>query len=174
MIYDTIAALQSGKAEAFSEILAEYGPLIESMISKQRSGTFAEEDDLRQEASIALYDAARTYKEEKNKVTFGLYAKICIKNRLISYIRKNSIAWPEMHEDPPTAGDPEQNVIEAENEKKLESCMKNCLSAYEKKVLKAYLAGKSYAEIADEVGRDRKSVDNAISRIKSKLAEKQT
>ena len=85
---------------AFAELKEIFQPLITAETVKILSvnpSFRADEDEFRQEALLALYKAARHYrsedqrvgqKAEEGKVTFGLYAKICIRNRVISYARK--------------------------------------------------------------------------------------
>lgn len=141
-------------------------------------------DDLTQEARMALYRAAVSYdaKGFADSVTFGLYAKICIRNAMISSVRRaaakrrrrESAALKDFlasygtraQEAPDTAAsdEPEEAVRELLSDARAES-----LSRYERDVLLLYLQGKSNSEIARSVGRDTKSVSNAIYRIKVKL-----
>lgn len=148
----------------------------------RESGCLADEDDFRQEAVIALYKATMTYRSEYTEVTFGLYAKICIRNRLISLIRKSDkIAEKNVYSPdsvlelnqgldlPEVELDPEKLFIARENYKELLEQIGKILTNYEKSVFDLFLEGKSYREIAFLLNRTEKSVDNAIYRIKTKL-----
>ena len=61
-------------------------------------------------------------------------------------------------------------MISEENMKEIKEQIKKNLSLLEYRILTKYLAGKNYAEIAEELGTNKKSVDNALSRIKTKLS----
>jgi len=174
LIKDDIMAFQSGKRDAFASVLSEYEPLIESQISGLYGNVFSESDndDLRQEATIALYSAACSYDTDQDKITFGLYAKICIRNRLISYLKKHSYRDVLENEDVSDESDPEQVYIDKEDYHKLTEFIDEQLTVYEKNVFNLYLMNKSYAEISEKLGKNIKSVDNAICRIKQKLGKR--
>jgi RNA polymerase sigma factor, sigma-70 family len=164
-----------------------YNPLINSMVYKyyrivKESGYPADEDDLRQEAVIALYKAAMTYESENGKVTFGLYAKICIRNKLTSILRKaekssetniyeseSFLKYDTDEKLPELELDPEELFIAQESYKDLLDQISKILTYYEKRVFDMYVDGKTYREIALLLDRSEKSVDNAIYRIKAKL-----
>ena len=76
--------IKNGVPLSFESVYSLYIPLINSVAEKYSgtSLTGAELEDLRQEAAIALYDAALAFNPERG-ISFGLYAKICIKNRII-------------------------------------------------------------------------------------------
>lgn len=171
----------AGDQTAFYEIVRAFEPLIGSIIKKHdiRSAGY-DDDDLRQEAVIALFGAVRTYNSENTGVTFGLYAKICINNRIISQLRKtrNDII-PIAIEEPDdiesdrepigTDYNPESEIIGRESYEALLNLIDENLTAYEKSVFKLYILDKSYREIAAALGSSQKSVDNAIYRIKNKI-----
>lgn len=134
-------------------------------------------DDLRQYAMVALYRAAETYNEEEKgkKVSFGLYAKICVNNALISALRKYKTE-KKRREAAVGAGkaakashDPLDRIVSEENKGELLRQISCVLSGYEKKVFEYYIIGKSVHEIAETLDRDEKSVSNAVFRIKSKV-----
>jgi len=165
---------RSGSQSAFSRIVQIYRPLIDSMLDRYSSST--DRDDLRQEAMIALYSAVRTYDTAQHQVTFGLYAKICIRNRLISYRRRNR---PELSEEDyrydalrADGADPADSVIEQEAYRSLMQVMDESLSDLEKRVLALYLQNQSYAAIAQALRVSEKTVDNAIYRVKAKLRKR--
>ena len=180
--------MKSGDQTAFKEITEKYSPLVNSMVYKyyriaKESGYSADEDDFRQEAVIALYRAAMTYESENDEVTFGLYAKICIRNRLSSVLRKAeklfeknmyepesyTIAYDIGEDLPEVELGPEELVIAQEDYKGLLDQISKILTAYERMVFDMYVEGKTYREIALLLDRSEKSVDNAIYRIKAKL-----
>ena len=84
-----ILRVREGDQQAFSELLDRYRPLINSLISKFGQGDLAKTfvEDLRQEAIVVFYNAILTYSENQSDVEFGLYARICISNALVSQIR---------------------------------------------------------------------------------------
>lgn len=170
-----------GDQSAFRKILKAFEPLIGSIIKKYDIRIIDyDEDDLRQEVSIALFKAVRTYDCTNNGVTFGLYAKICINNRIISHLRKirNEII-PSTIQDLndincnieyfSTDYSQENEIINKESYKTLLRLIDDNLTPCEKSVFKLYVLDKSYHEIAAVLGYPQKSVDNAIYRIKNKI-----
>jgi len=89
---DLLLAAKNGDGQAFSELAAKYSPLIGAAVEKYRRMCGESTDDLHQEALLAFYRAVKTYDTEKKGVTFGLYAKICINNRMISILRSRKPA----------------------------------------------------------------------------------
>lgn len=164
--------------EAFEELLKRYTPLIENMTSQFTARCEQSEDreDLRQEAILGFYKALTRYNTDQTEVQFGLYAKECIRNRLTSYLRrikKYEQIRPledegsEMIED--AEQDPVNRIVEQENYLELYNRVCSMLSDYENRVWWMYLSGRTAAEIASKLGKDEKSVQNAIYRIRRKL-----
>ena len=167
---DLIERTRAGDAAAFEQLAERYDPLILSMTAKMRavSDGSLDAEDLRQEALLALYTAAMNYREQ-DEVTFGLYAKICVRNRLISLIRRHrepSVGEMTRQEE---RTDPEKSCIERESWLETQQRIREVLSEFEQKVLALYLRNKSYEAIAASLGVSEKSVDNAIYRLKAKL-----
>ena len=170
--------LRNGKSFSFNEIYALYLPLIESLTQKyarQFAVCTAEFDDIKQEALIALYHAALSY-IPNGEVTFGMYAKVCMRNKIISYIRcfleKNVPVSLEEREDDPEEPDfdtPEQIVISKESLCTLNRRIDETLTDFEKSVFILYISDMSYADMAKKLDKPTKSIDNAIHRIKAKL-----
>ncbi len=165
---------KKGDPKAFEELLLAYSPLIESMVSAFlcNDSESDESDDLRQEASIAFYSAIEHF-DNTQEISFGSFAKICIRNRLISYSRKKrqqphtvSLECGEVESD---ASDPVQTLVEEENYLSLTRRIVSLLSPYENRIWWLYLSGRGAKEIANVVGKDEKSVQNAIYRIRKKL-----
>jgi len=173
-----IMRAKSGSNAAFSELVEMYSPLITSMVeyfAGEARQYNIDAEDLRQEAIIALYGAVKAYNVDQREVTFGLFAKICIRNRLLSIVRNcRGRAETETSESETdlAASSPEQHLIDRENYERLIKLIDESLTDYEKSVFKLFILDKSYREIAAALGRDVKSVDNAICRIKRKLKQR--
>ena len=167
---ELIRKIQSGDHFSFDELCGIYDPLLGSMTASahERYKKFGSEyEDLRQEASLALYKAAINYRIDQSDVTFGLYAKICIRNRLISAGRRlirqygaKAAVQKELENRTP--------VGRSETFRSAELDL-TVLSGFERRVYDLYAKGDSYAQIARTLGKTEKSVDNAIYRIRRKL-----
>ena len=174
-------AIKGGDKKAFDGLAEKFLPLIkkETSAAVSRSEELqSHRDELRQESLLALYDAALSF-SEGNGVTFGLYAKICIHNRIVSYVRKIKAQERRAMKNRLSAekstrksDSPEELVEALEQNTELKRFIEDALSGYEKKVLSLYLQKKSYSEIAAALGKTEKSVDNAIFRVKSKIKKK--
>ncbi len=163
-----------GDEDAFADLTVRYKPLIDSMAhsyyKKCESGVFAR-DDFLQEATLAFYSAVCTY-DTSSSVTFGLYSKICIRNKMVSMLRasaKKEKKDKKHQKERATWREPVQNLLEKENAQDLKKKIQGVLSVFEWSVFCLYVEKKSYSEIADALGKAEKSVDNAIYRIKTKL-----
>ncbi len=174
---EILAAVKNGDKSAFEELLESFDPLLRSECARvisQFPETKGDEEEILQEGRLAIYSAAMAYKD--GEVTFGLYAKICVRNRLISYLRrlrsakrrKERAAAREVSEKP-THGIVTSEAISYD---RLMALLEDEASAYEKRVFLMYIEKKSYAEIAQAVGKDEKSVGNAITRVKAKLKKR--
>ena len=141
-------------------------------------------EDLIQEGMVGLLSAIRTY-DPVREARFRTYAEVCIRRRLLSAVRdasrdKHSPLNHYISFETPlfdTAGylsvqkeNPEDVLIGKEEWKERLTALKDQLSGFEAKILRLYLNGLSYAEIAQQVGRSQKSVDNAVQRIRRKVA----
>lgn len=188
---ELISEAKKGIDEAYIKLHELYLPLIESMTLKyMAAGNFSDEekDDVRQEAEIAFYRALLAYDINQDKVSFGLYAKICIGNRLVSYLRKSGSMkkrtisgidseYPEIEEldeniisvYSDNGNSPLDYVLRDEMSTEINRIISNELTIYEKKIFNLYIQGMSAREIALSVGRSEKSVNNAIYRIRAKI-----
>ncbi len=150
----------------------------------------ADREDIIQEGMIGLYKAIRDFREDKLS-SFRAFAELCITRQIItaiktatrqkhiplnSYISLNKPIFDDesdrtlmdiISED--TINDPEELVINREEFSGIEEKMGEILSGLECEVLSLYLEGKSYQEIACELDRHVKSIDNALQRVKRKL-----
>lgn len=174
--------IKNGDEGAFDILAEEYNGLTESAVRRFMSSFNIAEgenpvygvDDLRQCAAVALYKAAKSYDPDSgHDVSFGLYAKICVNNALISALRKyksEQKRQKKMREKAQkTSADPLMELINAEDEAELTAKIKTELSDFEKSVFDLYIVGKSTREIAERLGRDEKSVSNALYRMKVKI-----
>ena len=174
-LHNLLDLIKQGSKGEFDKLYQMYKPLINSKVSE--FSTSLEAEDIEQISSIALYEAAMSYNPEKvdNKVTFGLYADICIRNRLISELRrakrtikKEDISPLDKESDEGTSS-PEEFFLRKEDNLERIKRAKALLTPYESNVFFAYLSGKSYDEIARSLGKSKKSVDNALRRIRDKF-----
>ena len=135
-------------------------------------------DDLYQEGMIALLSAIRGYDPDRSD-NFEAYASICIKNRLIDVVRRETLENDRAAEVfnvlqdnfSIDVSDPEAKVIGDESAVELKQVILDLLSAFEASVLDLYLEGYTVKEISDILGKNIKSVDNAIVRIRNKLKQ---
>ena len=169
-----LSRAKSGEEEAFSALLEQYTPLMETLAGRFAEG-FSEQDrqDLRQEAAIAFCRALEKY-DEAGEVSFGHFAKVCMENRLTSWVRKqrkelhNAVdALPDETAD--HAQDPARYILEKEDYLALCAKIRDFLSAYEYKIWTLFISGHTAAEIAGTLGCEKKSVENAIFRVRRKL-----
>ena len=150
----------------------------------------ADREDIIQEGMIGLYKAIRDFRCDKLS-SFRAFAELCITRQIITAIKTAtrqkhiplnsyvSLNKPIYDEDSDRTlldvisgskiTDPEELIISREEFDDIEEKMGEILSSLEWKVLMAYLEGKSYQEIALELKRHVKSIDNALQRVKRKL-----
>ena len=156
---------------------AEYSRLV-SRIVRQFFLRGGDRDDLYQEGMIGLLKAIRSYDPARSD-NFEAYASLCIRRQLYDAVRRDaSLSRREedvlrrMAPDPSlTCGqDPETQCLANETETEIKAALQGLLSAFETSVLDPYLAGYSVSEISRTLGRSPKSVENAILRIRRKLA----
>ena len=168
-----IELIQSGDESAFDAIREQYAALLLSTVSKMMPGCpEAEFEDLMQEATLALYHAALNFKQDQDQVTFGLYAKICVRNRLISAIRKlrrSSAATAASAETVMSVSERKSSRRAPLGE--LSYLVDTIFSELERAVYQLYLQGYSASQIATMLERDEKSIDNAIYRMRRKIRQ---
>ena len=150
----------------------------------------ADREDVIQEGMIGLYKAIRDYKQE-NGSSFRTFADLCITRQIITaiktatrqkhlplnaYISLNKPAYDDESENTlietfieKRRSDPEEIMINKERFQILEERLVASLSKYENCVLKRYICGNSYTQIAAELNKSEKSIDNALQRIKKKI-----
>lgn len=174
-----IAAAQKGDQSAFVALAELYDPLIRATVAKFRIAEMTEADmeDLRQEALLAFYSALVSYDAGISEVAFGLYAKICLCNRLSSEMRgiRRRLRYgylPLNQEEVLTRvsdEDPVAAIMARENERSLKIRIAAALSPYENRVFSMYVSGMRQSDMAKQLGMSEKSVANAVYRIRKKL-----
>lgn len=172
-----ILEARNGSEDAFKALCEQYKPLLISMTSKfsQMCSEQNLEDDFLQEAEMALYSSVMTFDTERQGISFGFYLKRCIRNRLISCVRKlnsKKRLCVKKSEQDDVQTMPHESFILYENTKEFLSLAKDVLSKYELKIFTMYASGLRAKEISVRIGKSEKSVNNAIYRIRSKLKKK--
>lgn len=182
------------KAKEGSNIAQEYIiTKYENFIKAKAKSYFligADKEDIYQEGMIGLYKAIRDFKYEREG-TFKAFAELCITRQIITaiktatrqkhiplntYVSLNKPIYEEDSErtlldviDGLRITDPEALLISKEEVADIEEQIRKVLSELEMEVLNSYLDGKSYQEIAQDLDREAKSIDNALQRVKRKL-----
>lgn len=188
---ELVSEARSGDDAAIETLLTRY-----RHYARAKARTYflagADREDIVQEGMIGLYKAIRDFDPSRN-VLFRAFAELCIKRQIISaikgasrqkhaplnsYVSLNTPAsdseddrsFEEQLEDPSRlTQDPAELVISAEELLALKESMNTILSPFEIDVLRLYMDGRSYQQIADLLDRHVKSIDNALQRIKRKL-----
>jgi len=161
---------------------------------RSRSRTYfligADKEDIIQEGMIGLYKAIRDYNPDA-QASFKSFAELCITRQIITAIKTAtrqkhmplnsyvSLSKPIFEDDSERILldtvmerkklDPEEIMIDKERFCSIEEKISKILSKLEWAVLSRYLEGKSYIEIAEQIGKSEKSIDNALQRIKKKI-----
>lgn len=173
-IIDLINQVKCRSEEAFNEICDRYKSLIDSMSRKYSSmctSEYSVYDDFLQEAKMAFYKAIMSYDIENKDVTFGAYAKVCIRNRLVSCVRKYNSKKRVKGDDAGVQDTQslQDTVVQRELGESLISVADHMLSKYEKIIFSMYVKGQKAKDISRRLGKSEKSVNNAIYRIRLKL-----
>ena len=189
---DIINLAQNKEDSAMEYLLEKYKPLVRQKTRKLFL-IDGDKDDLIQEGMIGLFKAVRDYQAGKD-AAFRTFADLCISRQLYSAIKKSnrlknqplnsyiSIYSDEFNDADELAGErtvissgsdnianPEAIVIDRESAVDMQNQMFDKLSKMEREVLKRYLDGMTYQEIAADMEKSPKSIDNALQRIKGKI-----
>ena len=187
---EIVVSAKEGNEKALNYLINKYKNFVRSK-TKTYFLIGADREDIFQEGMIGLYKAIRDYKEDKLS-SFKAFAEICITRQIItavktatrqkhiplnSYISLNKPLYDEESErtlidiigNIDTISDPEEMMISREEIAGMETKLNKVLSKLELDVLALYLEGKSYQEVAVEMDRHVKSIDNALQRVKRKL-----
>jgi len=186
---ELVEAVRVSDSEALEYLINKYRNFVRA---KARSYFLigADREDIIQEGMIGLYKAIRDFRGDKLS-SFKAFAELCITRQIITAIKTAtrqkhiplnsyvSLDKPIYEEDSDRtlldvicvsqASDPEELVINREEFNGLEDKMSEILSELERQVLMLYLDGRSYQEIAVDLQRHVKSIDNALQRVKRKL-----
>ena len=168
---------KEGDGDAFARLAEEYKPMLDSAVASYKSDLCDQDiEELHQEALLAFHRAVQSYELLYGNVSFGLYAKICVSKALVSALRQLKkhggvvvIPLDEIEPSELTVSDPASSVIEKESAAELRAFIRENLSKYENSVWWMHYSGMSIVEIAESLGSTKKSVSNALARIKRKL-----
>lgn len=186
---EVVLEAQKGNNRAQEYLIAKYENFVKSK-AKSYFLIGADKEDIYQEGMIGFYKAIRDFKPDKF-TSFKAFAEICVTRQIITAIKTAtrqkhiplntyvSLNKP-IYEDESdrtlidvlssiAISDPEELIISQEQLKFIEEEIAKVLSELELEVLTSYLDGKSYQEIASDLDRHEKSIDNALQRVKRKL-----
>lgn len=186
---EIVVEAKNGNSRAQEYVISKY----ESFVKVKSKSYFligADKEDIYQEGMIGLYKAIRDFNYEKS-TTFRGFAELCITRQIITAIKTAtrqkhiplntyvSLNKPVSEDDSERTlldilssmkiSDPEALIIGKEEKAQIEDAIARVLSDLEMEVLQSYLDGKSYQEIACDLDRHAKSIDNALQRVKRKL-----
>lgn len=173
-----------GDPQAETELVRRYGQVVRAC-ARPLFLAGGDSEDLIQEGMLGLLTAIRGFDPGRD-ASFRTYAEICIRSRLLTAVRaaqggKHSPLNHSISFEPPlfdgtdarqfsSVESPEDVIIGREELEERLNALKSQLSELEAKILPLYLNGLSCGEIGERVGRSQKSVDNAIQRIRRKVA----
>lgn len=188
---DLINIIKSGDKNALDYLIEKYKELVNMKVGKYFM-VGSEREDIIQEGLIGLYKAVKSYSADKQN-SFKTFANMCIERQLITaikssnrqkhmplntYLSLNTKAYEDDDEsnildifDSHQVEDPLETITKQEYYKTVEKAIDESLSDFEKQVLKRYMNGESYNQIAEKLDTPVKSVDNAIQRIRKKATK---
>lgn len=186
---EQLQSLAASGDSAAEELLADRFSSLAQLIAQSYHIAGADSDDLAQEGRVGLISAIRGYKDSLG-VPFHSYAEICIRRRIFSAIRSaarwkhtplnNGVSLEETLTAPKRDTNarilseqrrtPEEQVLAKESAEEFSDSFSRLLSPFEQSVIRLYLDGYSYRAMACRLDRDEKSIDNAVQRIRRKLA----
>lgn len=186
---EVLSYVHSGCKRGMEHLIEKYKPLVRA---KARSYFLvgADKEDIVQEGMIGLFKAVRDYKDDKS-IPFRVFAEMCITRQIItavktatrqkhiplnSYVSLNRKVFDEESDkflieviQEVSVANPEELFINKEQFTVIESRVMELLSPFEKEVLAKYLAGVTYQDIARQLNKPVKSIDNALQRLKKKI-----
>lgn len=182
---ELVARSRGGDEDATDFLMEKYKPLV-LKLSTARFLAGGDREDLIQEGMIGLYKAVRDFDPEK-EASFYTFAGLCINRQMLHAIEASQrdkhralntsveltdleTDWQETLED--LRSDPESVVLTQEETDERMHRIETELSPMEKKVVILLMRGKSYAEIAETLGKPQKSIYNAFQRIRQKMRRK--
>ena len=177
----------SGSREAEEHLAERYMQLVR-ICARPLFLAGGDSEDLIQEGTFGLLSAIRQFKPEGGS-SFKTFAELCIRKRLYSAVKSASrlkhiplndgMSLEQLSEESDLrlsaipaqlSKTPEDLVLARESKEELYRALSDRLSAMEKQVLSLYLDGYHYLDIAQRLGKDTKAIDNAVQRIRRKLA----
>jgi RNA polymerase sporulation-specific sigma factor len=187
---ELVARFQGGDNDSLDVLLQRYRRFTRA----KARGYFligADSDDIEQEGMIGLFKAVRDFRSDR-QASFRAFAELCITRQIITAIKtatrqkhqplnsylslsgtrpgeENGSGTVEEVLEAKGLIDPIEFIISMEDLRSMRRMMSEMLSKLEVEVLRLYVEGKSYQEIAEVLGRHVKSIDNALQRIKRKL-----
>ncbi|MGN2350216.1 RNA polymerase sporulation sigma factor SigH [Clostridium cagae] len=186
---EVVLEAKNGNTRAQEYMISKY----ENFVKAKAKSYFligADREDIYQEGMIGLYKAIRDFKADK-LTSFKAFAELCVTRQIITaiktatrqkhiplntYVSLNKPIYEEESErtlldvlSGIKISDPEELLINKEHMDNIEAAIAKVLSDLELEVLMSYLEGKSYQEIACDLDRHSKSIDNALQRVKRKL-----
>lgn len=191
---ELIDNLRGGEEAVMDYICDKYKNLVRNK-AKSMFILGGDSEDLIQEGMIGLFKAVRDYDSGRD-ASFRTFAELCISRQMYTAVQasgrqkhfplNNYVSLESMSgkadggEEPKllerltaqTSLNPEAVFLDKERVAFLENTIENELSTFEKQVLDLYMTGMSYTEIAKVLGRDGKSTDNALQRLKGKIKKR--
>jgi len=173
-----IMLAKNGDDAAFDTILTRYKPLVKTK-AKDYFLLGGDLEDLIQEGMIGLYKAVRDYSNSREKkASFATFASLCVVRQIQTAIkaanRQKHMALNssvELDRDLTNKTSPETLVLGQEAYRDISDFIQEKLSSLENSVLMLHMDGKSHLQIAEELGKSLKAVDNAIQRIRRKVGD---
>ncbi len=178
--------VKDGCSEAEEILVNRYWRVVRSL-SRPYFLAGGDSEDLTQEGMLGLINAIREY--DDTKAEFSTFLSVCVRRRIYTAIRnaqgkKNQLLnmalsfeqltsdsdKPRVDISADLVSDPELFVIDREETIQAKSIISSLLSPFEQRVLSLYLDGFSYLEMSQRLNKSEKSVDNAVQRIRKKLA----
>lgn len=183
-----IEQLRSGQQEITDYIMDKY----KNLVRKRANAMFligGDTDDLIQEGMIGLFKAIRDFNVDKD-ASFYHFADLCITRQIYhaveasqrkkhlplnTYVSLNAQMGQEGEEtfldvlESFEYSNPEQLLIEREDARAIQKKLRDDLSRFERQVVQLYLQGMSYRQIAEQLGKEPKAIDNALQRIRTKI-----
>lgn len=186
---EVVIQAKHGNSKAQEYLISKY----ENFVKAKAKSYFligADKEDIYQEGMIGLFKAIRDFKSDKLS-SFKAFAELCVTRQIITaiktatrqkhiplntYVSLNKPIYDEESDrtlldvlSEAKVSDPEELIISREEMNHIQSEIGDVLSSLEMEVLMSYLDGKSYQEIACDLDRHAKSIDNALQRVKRKL-----
>jgi len=186
---EILTYIHAGCTRGMEYLIEKYKPLVRA---KARSYFLvgADREDIVQEGMIGLFKAVRDYRDDKS-IPFRVFAEMCITRQIItavktatrqkhiplnSYVSLNRRVFDEESDkflieviQEVSVANPEELFINKERFADIENLVMELLSPFEKEVLSKYLAGITYQDMARQLNKPVKSIDNALQRLKRKI-----